>query len=343
MASKSDEKFIHRCELIYFAEDLINKRNLDDKDFFSFIKTKYENIREFRRDITFCREVLSSELANQMEVILNYKLASLHNDEEALKKYREDFFKIKNVKFNFGETSYDKPKGSICFTKAKSYERAGEKPELIDKALKSYINNENLEQAKSILKIDSKLSEYIKTNLNYISDYEQYVEFYIKYYKIKKININELNELIIVLNFFLQNLKDNYSKLIIYRTNPKYYEKEIRNMKVDKTKDLSSFVVDNISRLCQYKLKRIDAIYQSYDEILKYFEKLKSFLEEKSKIPKAVSYHKLVNIKEEFLNNEYKIILEFFRNYKSISVTDKINDDDIEKIRNLYLEKVIEN
>ena len=85
--------------------------------------------------------------------------------------------------------------------------------------------------------------------------------------------------------------------------------------------DLSSFVVDSIGRLCQYKLKRIDAIYESYDAILKYFEKLKSFLEEKMK------YRKLFHI----------------INYKSISVTDKINDDDIVKIRNLYLEKVIEN
>ena len=147
------------------------------------------------------------------------------------------------------------------------------------------------------------------------------MDFYIKYYKIRNININELNELIILLNFFLQNLKNNYSKLILYRTNPKYYEKEIRNIKVDKMEDLSSFVVDSIGRLCQYKLKRIDAIYESYDAILKYFEKLKSFLEEKMK------YRKLFHI----------------INYKSISVTDKINDDDIVKIRNLYLEKVIEN
>lgn len=80
MAFKSDEKFIRRCELIYFAEDLINKRNLNDKDFFAFIKTKYNNISLFRRDITFCKEILYKELANQMELILNYKLASLNNN-----------------------------------------------------------------------------------------------------------------------------------------------------------------------------------------------------------------------------------------------------------------------
>ena len=101
MALKSDEKFIRRCELIYFVEDVINKRNLSDEEFFKFIKTKHENTRGFKRTIIFCREILSSDLANQMEVIFNYKLASLNNDEEALKKYREAFLKIKNIKLHF--------------------------------------------------------------------------------------------------------------------------------------------------------------------------------------------------------------------------------------------------
>lgn len=343
MALKSDEKFIRRCELIYFVEDVINKRNLSDEEFFKFIKTKHENTRGFKRTIIFCREILSSDLANQMEVIFNYKLASLNNDEEALKKYRKDFVKIKNIKLHFIEESGNKtPMKNSCKT-LPSCKRAEEKPGLIDKALKSYIDDADEKKAKSILQINSNLNEYIKSNINYIDDYEQYIKFYIKYCKLEKISVNEINEFIIIVKFFLQNLKDTYEKLMEYKTNTSHYEEEIRNIKVDKAEDLSEVICNNINRLCQYKLKRVNVIYESYASFLEYLEELKSFLENQNEIPSIVPCKKMVNIKEEFLIQGYKTILNILKNYKVLSNIDKVNDDNLSKIKSLYLENMIEN
>ena len=343
MALKSDEKFIRRCELIYFVEDVINKRNLSDEEFFKFIKTKHENTRGFKRTIIFCREILSSDLANQMEVIFNYKLASLNNDEEALKKYREAFLKIKNIKLHFIEKGSNKTQMNNSCKTLPSCKRAEEKPGLIDKALNSYIDNADEKKAKSILEINSNLNEYIKSNINYIDDYEQYIKFYIKYCKLEKISINEINEFIIIVKFFLKNLKDNYEKLMEYKNDASHYEEQIRNIKVDKAEDLNEVICNNINKLCQYKLKRVNAIYESYASLLVYLEELKSFLENQNEIPSIVPYRKLVNIKEEFLIQGYKNILNILKNYKVLSNIDKVNDDNLSKIKSLYLENIIEN
>ena len=345
MAFKSDEKFIRRCELIYFVEDVINKRNLSDEEFFKFIKTRHSNIAGFRNTIVFCREVLSSELANQMKVILNYKLASLNNDEEALKKYSEDFVKIKNIKLHFIGEGSNKTLIKHDYKMLPSYKKSEEKPKLIDKALKSYIDDADEEKAKSILEINPNLSlnEYIKTNISCIEDYEQYIKFYIKYYKLEKININEINEFIIIIKFFLQNLEVTYEKLMVYKTNPSYYEKEIRNMKVDKAEESSEVIRNNINRLCQYKIQRVNKVYESYISLLIYFEELKSFLENPDEIPNVVSHNKLVNIKEDFLIQGYKTVLNALKNYKSLSSINRVNDDNLSKIKSLYLENIIEN
>ena len=51
----------------------------------------------------------------------------------------------------------------------------------------------------------------------------------------------------------------------------------------------------------------------------------------------------MVNIKEEFLIQGYKTILNILKNYKVLSNIDKVNDDNLSKIKSLYLENIIEN
>lgn len=330
-----------RYEIMYFAIDLINKRNLSNEDFFKYINCKYDDIRSLRRHISYCKEMVSKELGTQMEIVLNYKLASMNNNKEMLEKYKTQFCSLKNIKLNSNEKTKKAPIITE-FNKSEYYKRAKEKPELINNALDNYINGASKEEIMEILGISSNLANYFKQNLNYISDYEKYIKFYINNYKLDVISENDINELIEIIEFFIKNIQYNYELLNTYKQNTEKYRKEIMQIHIG-DENLNPYLLKNIGRVLKYKIVKINSLYKSYSSILEYLKQFKEFLKDGNKLPEPLLQNKILNIDEQFIKEAYLSSSKIIRYYQLLSTITKLDDDGISLVKNLYLKNITKN
>lgn len=290
---------LFKWEIIYFSIGLINRRNIDDTEFFNYIKTKYDNNSELKKMISYCRREVSYELANLMTIVLNYKLASLNNDEKNLLKYKNEFSKIKDIKLE----SYERVEKPTTYYFTKNA-RTIEKPQKIAEALDLYLNGIPDEKVKENLDISSNanLGNYIKRNIHYIENYDKFVRFYIKYHNIEKTSIEEIDQFIITIEFFLKHLIENY-----------------------------------------FEGNTLMSKYGSYESLLEYFKNFKNFIQTGSEEPKTILGAEIKCIDDDFLNEQYKLMVKIIKYYRYLSNINKISDESISEIKSLYLKNIIKN
>lgn len=199
---KGLDESIRENNYLLFYKDIVNHRSMTAKEFFKYINNKYGENYKIMEKIEYMSYNISSYKANKLKIILNYKKAELSNKFEEMRALEEKFKKIKNVEIK----EYNGEK-----SKAKRYNFKSNTDEIkkdLDKLLDDYLNDE-------INLTDRELKNLNARLLNHISliDYKKYIDFVIKRKKVEVVNLNDINQIIEVLEFFIKNLNNKLYKI----------------------------------------------------------------------------------------------------------------------------------
>lgn len=335
---RGNYKKVSECENYYFLEDFINKKDLNDSEFLEYITKRYGTLPKIKGRINYIRENISYIIAHKLETILKYKTGS----KEIKQQLEEEFNKIKNVRINPGiELRTNNKSLYLDNTSGRNQKIMMEKPSRINTALEEYINGKSEDEVKEILKISSNMNEYIKTNLKYVQSLEKYILFFMKYNNVDTIEINELDQMIEVLRFFVENLETTYNKFESYSEDISKYEDDIRSFYISGEENLGETKTSSLCKLYNWKVNKIKFLLSEYRNVLNSYLQIRLLLETKEDINiKFIGKTEFKNIEEEFLMNYYLELREGLKYYKELSRITTVEDEKIDELKKIYLNKI---
>lgn len=314
---------------------LFNKyKNLNYEQFIKSINeelnTKY-TLYDLKIKINAIRKTHSVTKAQLMKDILKYTLSN--NTDEKLKEkvnnIDRDFFYLNSGKyFSMSPKNRNKKENDKDLIDELNTEM-----DIVIKEEKSIkeLNEEN--------KVTPSLLVNVKSNLKYINE-DKYIKLLKVNYNIESTSLEELNQILEILNYFINNIENKIYELNFY--DPKVDESTIRNFHVSKEEDLSDYYKNNIYRLYAWKVSRLENLLNKYnnlkniiiqiiqDKHIKSFEKLSYFDE------------KVLKEDEEFLYDYYHNLYLMKNVYMtSIKSLNKINDKRKKEIEDAYIKKLL--
>lgn len=254
---------IRENKSLYFYMDVVNNRNLKAEEFFDYLTKKYNPNGDLFRKIDSLSGLLTPIRADKVNIVIQYKRAELRNKFELIKKLQNDFDKITDAQID--ETIDVRKPNKTCmktFLDIKKDNTDNIREEL-NTFLDDYLNNKKSFTEKEVYNYSQRLTKHIS-----IIDYEKYVTFLIKKDNIKTIDINEVDQVIEVLRYFIKNLNENKNELKVLE-----YVIKIRLLQIEKydeeIKTIESYLEKGTKGDIESLLNTIKRLKQDSYEILK--------------------------------------------------------------------------
>lgn len=313
---KGLDNAIRENKYLLFYADIVNHRKLNAKEFFEYINNKYGNNYKIMKKIDYMSYNISSYKANKLKLIIKYKEAELDNKLEEVQSLKSEFKKIKKVEV---------PKDNIVRSNALVKKNGEEKvlfnidklKEDLNNSLDKYLNDEIDLSDRELINLNARLLNHMS-----IIDYKKYIDFIIKRKQIKAVSLKDIDQIIEVLEYFINNLNRKlynieFCNYIIKAKKDEIscYDKEIKCLKKNKElcKDEIELQINDLMML------RIEA-----NKILNHYINIARSIyikgEENLDISKKESISKLIIWKYQrirsYLKN-YKSVLEYLINFKN--------------------------
>lgn len=327
------DKAINENKNLEFYADIVNNRKLDAKEFFKYIK-KYGDMYKINQKIEHISYNMSIMKANKIKLIIDYKKAEASKDNQKIEELKESFKNIKNVILS---NEANKVESSNLFYDLQSKEF--NKDEVMN-LINDYLNGKELDK-NEVKNLYRRIKDHLKD-----LDYKSVNDFNIKASNIEVISAKEVNQIIIILNYFIINLQNNSTTLDnlysnykstlsnIKELNKKEKKLNRKKLNLESKKDLigTTYDINEIEEEINEISKKIT---KEELELAKYDLSIKNFLPEisenlredyKDNIPKLY-ISKSLRLKKYL--KEYRMALEYITSFK-IEIK---NQDNLENLK----------
>ena len=252
------------------------------------------------------KKEISPSKANIMENIISYLKGN-----KSVKPYIDDQIIKQSIKFGGVKTDY-------CdnLHKEKMEKLVGEMKKVIkdERSYKQLVDDNEIENERLFSDANKYIGEI---------DDDVYLDFVIKYRGLEKLSLKELSEYKKLLEYFTNYLQRKNVLLMSM-----YNEVDIRNLKVAGDEELSEYYTDNVTRLKQWKFKKIECLIEYYKNI---HDVISQLIETKNveSIKKVKFDKKVMASEEDFIidyHNNLQSISDLFKNIKKLNnITDNRN------------------
>lgn len=295
----------------------IKNRNLETEMFFDGLnKTlnrnlEYEKLLKF---IGFSKKYISSDKACIVESIVKNKKSGKNED-----------IVIKEIKKSVGflQSSYSADKHVKSMEEINLY---------MDECIEAKKKGEPISKSKyDLTKIKTHIKEF---------DEDKIIDFFIAFFDLKTIDKKEMEELIEVVNFFINNLQN--SKEYLTSLDPIDNKEEVNEFYVDGQDELNDFIKKNPKRYYNWKVTRVDKFLKMY---LLFIGSIEKFSEDYNiESIKRLSTDVLAFIKEDNVEvyNVYEELINLYIIYNvHINGIKTVKDSKIDSIKEKFVKKLV--
>ena len=325
------------CKKLYLL--FVENKNLNYSKFIEAINTKMNknyNEKMLKNYIYFIRQNMSVSKSEVMNDILNYTIA----------KEKNDFKKINTLEKKINVNDYVEYKKQTILVDKVNLEDIKMKQNIDHKIsvaqIKEKMNNvikENDDKKDTSKKSDALLLTSIKKNIREI-DPEKYVDFLIVNNDISVTSIEELDQFLQVINYFITNIQYKIDTLKSY--NISVDEDKIRNFYITNEETLTKAYTDSIIKLYNWKLNRLENLLDKYKILYNSIIEVKNTMHIKN--PEKIASTDLCKIKEDeqFVYDYYKQLEKIKKQYENnVKKLNTIGQEGINKIEKVYMKKII--
>lgn len=294
-----------------------------DKKLEEFFKVKNYN-KKFNEMIEDIKKDHNADKGRILKEIKTYQFTKKMNIEpakteleEKLKSYPDFVYKSSSTKYV--ETSMSK----------KFKEMNKQMHEDVKAILNSDKSIKELQDSKEIITKD--LIQKIRTHAGEFSD-EELVNILIKNRNVEKISDEELDQYIEVLQYFINNIKLNISKLF----DVEFDEEEMRKFYVVGEENLDKSITDYSNKLFFWKMQKLQSILRFYEEMLDIYCKFRETLNVEDITPK-LSFQTRNYVKEDspFIYEHYQNLQLIKKVYGTVGKLN-VNDEKLKSLKDEY-------
>lgn len=312
---------------ILLIKTVFNNRFADcetfDKKLEEFFGVKNYN-KKFNEMIEDIKREHNADKGRILKEIKTYQFTKKMNIEPAKTELEEKLKSYPEFAYNITATK------KVETSNTKKFEKMNEQlHEDVKVVLNSDKSIRELQDSKEIITKD--LMHKIRTHAREFSD-KEIVNILIKNRNVEKISEEELDQYIEVLQYFINNIKLNISKLF----DVEFDEEKMRKFYVVGEENLDKSITNYSNKLFFWKLQKLQSILRFYEEILNVYCKFKETLnveDIKSKLNLQT---------RDYIKNDSPFVYEYYKNLQLISKVYKsidklnINDDKMKSLKDEY-------
>lgn len=327
-------------ELYSVYSDIVNNRHLPAVAFVKYIYDNYESFNYIKNIIEKLDKSGMTICSNNIKTIIDYKESILMGNKSLQEKLKPKFEKINDVKSVIDKNDIR----SNCYYSQKKKET------YINLEIDSYLDSDKPYDYKEYNRLKYRIMRNIKNVSN-----EKYIEFINSKYNIKKIDKNEIEQLITILKYFIYNLKSNLWEFELYYYMISSRSKELKSLSKDNKniqdlikiidlytkkalEELSDIPVNknnSVIIVCKSKITTMNNMIKSYSALLDKLIVLKKGLDNNDLRGIRLS---TAGIKDDFILNiigEVKTLLNGYNDISGVSIS-KENE-----VKDAYLKKYV--
>lgn len=294
-----------------------------DKKLEEFFGVKNYN-KKFNEMIEGIKRDHNADKGRILKEIKTYQFTKKMNIEPAKTQLEEKLKSYPEFAYNITATK------KVETSNTKKFEKMNEQlHEDVKIILNSDKSIEELQDSKEIITKD--LIQKIRTHAREFSD-EELVNILIKNRNVEKISEEELDQYIEVLQYFINNIKLNISKLF----DVEFDEEKMRKFYVVGEENLNKNITDYSNKLFFWKLQKLQSILRFYEEMLDIYCKFRETLCVEDITPK-LNFQTRNYVKEDtpFIYEHYQNLQLIKKVYTSIDKLN-VNDDKLKSLKDEY-------